>query len=260
MIEIAADTGFDYVSLRLAPVTDREPHFPFTTDRGLVSDVIEALDATGISLLDVELIRTDPGATPESFRPFVEVSAEMGARHIITQIPISERGEAVERFQEVCELADPFGLTVDLEFIPWSPTADLDAAADIVTKAGRPNGGILVDTLHFSRSNSTVAQLSQLPAKIFNFIQLCDARAQVSSSHDELIRVARADRQLPGSGVIELGPIVDALPKVPYSLEVPNDTMRRELGALEYSRLVLETTRSFFDGVDAAATAAASLT
>ncbi len=256
MIEIAAETGYDFVSLRLAPVTPEEPRFPFMTDAALVKDVIKTLDETGVSLLDVELIRTDPGTTVADFNPYVERATEMGARHLITQIPESDRARAIETFLEICELAAPHGLSVDLEFIPWSPTADLDDAAEIVTKAAQPNGGVLIDTLHFSRSHSSPARLADLPVDLFHFVQLCDAQAPTSDADEELIRVARSERQPPGEGVIELGPIVDALPVIPYALEVPNDVMRQELGALEYSRRVLEATKRFFDGVDADATAA----
>lgn len=256
MIEIASKAGYDYVSLRLTPVTPDEPRYPFTTDSALVEDVVRALDETGLSLLDVELVRTDPGTKVDDFRPFVEVSAEMGARHVIAQVPDPDRGRAIERFEGICELAAPHGLTVDLEFIPWSPTADLADAVEIVTKADQPNGGVLVDTLHFARSHSSVDRLSELPDRMFNFVQLCDAQASVSDSDDELIRIARSDREPPGLGEIDLEPIVTALPNIPYALEVPNDKKKKELGALEYAHHLLEATKRFFAAVDGDASAA----
>ena len=255
MVEVAATAGYDFVSLRLTPVTPDEPRFPFLTDAKLVRDVVRRLDETGVALLDVELVRTDPGTKVGDFAPFVEVSAQLGARHIIAQVPEDERTKAIDTFRALCELAGPYGLTVDLEFIPWSPTADLEAAADIVTKSGAENGGVLVDTLHFARSGSSVDLLLDLPAELFNFVQLCDARPMTSDSYEELIRVARSDREAPGQGIIELGPILDALPELPYALEVPNDEMRQELGPLEYARHVLETTKRFFAAADATAAA-----
>jgi sugar phosphate isomerase/epimerase len=256
MIEMAAETGYDFVSLRLIPVTEDEPRFPFTSDPDLVADIKKSLQETGISLLDVELVRPDPDTGIEGFGSFVSMSAEMGARHIIAQVPESDRSRAIDTFREICELAQPHSMTVDLEFIPWSPTADLDDAVEIVTKAGAVNGGVLVDTLHFSRSGSSIDRLSELPPRLFNFVQLCDARPPVSDSRDELIRVARSDREAAGEGVIDLGPIVDALPTVPYALEVPNDQLRQQLGSLAYARHVLDSTKKFFDAVDADATAA----
>jgi sugar phosphate isomerase/epimerase len=256
MIQIAGETGYDFVSLRLEPVTPDEPRFPFTTDRTLVADVVDALDEYGVSLLDVELVRTDPGTQVADFAAFAEVAAEMGARHVVTQVPEPDTERAVELFGEVCDLANSYGITADLEFIPWSPTADLDDAARIVRQAGRPNGGVLVDTLHFARSHSSLSRLAELPREMFNFVQLCDAADQLSNSEEELIRVARSDREPPGEGAIDLGPIVEAIPRVPYALEVPNDAKRKELGDLEYARFVLEATKSFFDALDTDARAA----
>ena len=250
MVQIAGETGYDFVSLRLAPVTPDERRFPFTTDRTLVADVIEALDEYGVSLLDVELVRTDPGTSVADFAAFAEVAAEMGARHVVTQIPEPDKAHAIELFAEVCDLAKTYGMTADLEFIPWSATADLDDAARIVTQAARPNGGVLVDTLHFARSHSSLTRLAELPREMFNFVQLCDAGDQLSTSEEELIRVARSDREPPGEGAIDLAPIVDAIPRVPYALEVPNDAKRKVLGDLEYARFVLNATKSFFAALD----------
>lgn len=247
MIEIAAATGFDFVSLRLAHVTDDEPRFPFTTDPALVADTIAALGEHDLSVLDVELVKTDQPA--RHWDAFVEVSAELGARHVIVQVPEPDRARAVEQFHEVCELAAVHGLTVDLEFIPWSATRDLAIAADIVATAGQPNGAVLVDTLHFARSGSSLDQLAGLPREFFNFAQVCDARTPKTHTDEELIRVARFDREPPGEADIDLQPIVAALPTVPYSLEVPNEVRLHQLGPLAYSKMVLQAAQRFFDTI-----------
>ena len=127
-------------------------------------------------------------------------------------------------------------MTVDLEFIPWSTTEDLAAAVEIVTKADQPNGGVLIDTLHFARSKSSVADLQLLPEKLFNFVQLCDAPFEAPRTHEGLINAARTARSLPGQAGLDLRPLMDAIPRVPYSLEVPNDVMRNDLGVEEFAR------------------------
>jgi len=138
MIQVAAETGYDFVSLRLAPVTADEPTFPYTTDQSLVADTVNALDEYGVSVLDIELIRTDPGTKSADWRRFVEVGEELGARHIITQVPEPDAGRAVEIFQEICDLGSQSGMTIDLEFIPWTATHDLARTVEIVTLAGHP--------------------------------------------------------------------------------------------------------------------------
>lgn len=257
MVEIAAEAGYDYVSFRLSPVTSDEPLFPFLSDPKLVKDVRRSLAEHGVDALDVELIRVDPGTSISAFKPFIEVSAEFEAKHIVTQLPEPDRARATAQFAELCDLAAPYDMTVDLEFIPWSATADLRTAADIVIGADRPNGAILVDTLHFERSASSVTQLSMLRDGLFNFVQLCDAAPAKSSDPEELIRVARFDRYPPGEAAIDLHAIVRSMPRVPYSLEVPNHTMREEMGVMEYSRHVLESGRRLLDEVVAAPAEAA---
>jgi sugar phosphate isomerase/epimerase len=250
MIQIAAETGYDFVSLRLAPVTDDEPTFPYTTDTEFLADVVKTLDNEGISVLDVELIRTDPGTETSDWRSFVEVAGELGARHIITQVPEPDPGKAVEIFQEICDLGAQVGLTIDLEFIPWTATHDLARAVEIVTAAAAPNGAILVDTLHFARSGSSLTQLGELPGNLVNFIQLCDAFDPWSVDDEEFIRIARSDREPPGEADIDLRPIVEAMPPVPYALEVPNDDRRHELGAEGFARLVRESAEAFLNAIE----------
>jgi sugar phosphate isomerase/epimerase len=247
MVEIAAETGYDYVSLRLCPVTVDEPRFPFMSDPQFVRSVRESLSRHDMRVLDVELVRVDPGTTARDFIQFLDVAAELGARHVVTQIPEADRAKAVDQFAEICDLAARCDLTADLEFIPWQATSDLAAAADIVTKVGMPNGGILVDTLHFARSESSIAQLRQIPASMFNLVQLCDAPPASSLTTEELIRVARSDRNPPGEGSLDLRSVVDILPSVPYALEVPNDVMREDLGVFEFARRVLNSARTFMN-------------
>jgi sugar phosphate isomerase/epimerase len=250
MVQIAAETGYDFVSLRLVPVTDEEPTFPYMTDPRLVADVARALDVHGVSVLDVELIRTDPGTEAPDWRSFLEVAGELGARHVITQIPEPDADKAVETFQDVCDLGAQSGLTIDLEFIPWTATNDLARAVEIVTRADAPNGAILVDTLHFARSNSSLTQLADLPVNLVNFIQLCDARDPWSVSDEEFIRIARSDREPPGAADIDLRPIIEAMPLVPYALEVPNDDRRQELGPEGFARLVRESAEAFLNSLE----------
>ncbi len=109
----------------------------------------------------------------------------------------------------------------------------------MVEAVDRPNAGILVDALHFFRSSSALDQLATLPEGWFRFVQLCDAPAEPPHTVEGVIHTARAARALPGYRGLPLRVLLDGLPAVPYSLEVPNDVLRRELGTADYARLVL---------------------
>src|SRR5580658_8682985 len=62
LTEIAAATGYDYVSLRpIAFGLPTEPRHPLGTDRMLVKRTRAALAATGVRLLDIELAKICTG-------------------------------------------------------------------------------------------------------------------------------------------------------------------------------------------------------
>jgi sugar phosphate isomerase/epimerase len=250
MVEIAAAAGYDYLGMRFNAVADDEVAFPFLTDRSLVREFKSKLDAMGQQVLDVELIRFGPDDDPNDYRQFMEVAREIGARHVIVQLPDPDRGRAADHLASLGELAGQCELTIELEFIPWTPTCDLAAAAEIVGRAAQPNAGILVDTLHFDRSDSSVPQLRLLSPDLFRLIQLCDAPREAPRSDEGLIRTARAGRSLPGDAGLDLRPLVAALPRVPYSLEVPNEVMRNDLGDEVFAKRVLEASRRFFTDAD----------
>jgi hypothetical protein len=97
--------------------------------------------------------------------------------------------------------------------------------------------------LHFFRSNSSIEELAASPPEWFRFVQLCDAPADAAPTVEDVIHTARSARSLPGYGRLPLRELLERLPAGPYSLEVPNDVLRHELGTTEYARLVLATAR-----------------
>lgn len=58
-----------------------------------------------------------------------------------------DRGRLIDRFGALCDLAAPFGLTIDIEFFPWTDVPNLSQAAAVVAAVDRTNSGILVDAL-----------------------------------------------------------------------------------------------------------------
>jgi sugar phosphate isomerase/epimerase/4-hydroxyphenylpyruvate dioxygenase-like putative hemolysin len=245
LVDAAAAAGYSFVGLRLTRVTPDEPHYPLTTDAVLLRETRARLAGAGIGVLDVELARIGPHQRARDFLRVFEVGAELGARHVITQLPDPDRARKTARFAELCDLAAPFGLTVDLEFPSWTETGDLDEACSVLRAADRPNAGILIDLLHFARSRSSVEELARLPRSWFHFAHVCDAPAHIPSSRDELIHTARAERLFPGEGGIDVHTILAALPPdIPYALEIPHETRTAHLGSHTYVRRALQATRT----------------
>ena len=246
LVETAARAGYQFVSLRPIPVgAPNEPLYPLGTDRALLARTKAAMAATGVGLLDIEVARIIKEATPRSYLPALEAAAELGGRHVLSSAWCDDRPYILAFFSELCDLAQPFGLTVDLEFVTWSGVRTLDEAVEVVREARRPNAGIVVDTLHFDRCHAELEKLGSLPLEWFHFAQISDAPASYSTEREELIRIGRAERLYLGEGGIDVASILGRLPRVPLSIEIPNTAKLSSLGAEQYARLCIETARSF---------------
>lgn len=138
LVNAAASSGYRYVGLRLDRVTPEEPHYPLATDSALMRSTKARLAATGVEVLDIELARMGPRDEPRDFLRILEAGAELGARHVITQLPDPDPVRKVDHFTELCDLARPLGLTLDLEFPSWTETADLAEAVRVLRAADRP--------------------------------------------------------------------------------------------------------------------------
>ncbi len=176
VVDVAARTGYRYVGLRMTRVTPEEVLYDLARDRALMRETKARLAATGVAVHDGELFRMDPSLGPDDFVPELEATAELGAHHIIAQLPDPDRERATARFARLCDLAKPLGVFVSLEFPHWTETGNLAAAAKVVRAVNRSNAGILVDILHFGRSDSSVDELAKLPREWFRFAHVLRCR------------------------------------------------------------------------------------
>ena len=251
LVDVAARTGYDYVGMRITRVTPEEVLYDLARDRALMRETKARLADTGLAVLDVELFRMDPSLEPEHFVPELHATAELGARHIIAQLPDPDRERATARFARLCELANPLGISVSLEFPHWTETGNLAEAARVVRAVDRPNAGILVDMLHFGRSDSGLDELAKLPREWFRFAHVCDATREVPSTMAGIIRTARDERLFPGEGGMPIREILARMPQnIPYALEIPKVAMTRAIGPEEVARLALLVAKSHLETAD----------
>jgi sugar phosphate isomerase/epimerase len=139
----------------------------------------------------------------------------------------------------LCDLAAPFDLALDVEFMIWRPIARLEDAANVMDAVRKTNAFVLLDALHLIRSGGTVAAVAALDPELIGSVQLCDAPL-ASPPPSEIVDEARGNRLLPGEGELPLRELLAALPKeVPLSAEVP---LAREPDSLKRASLVLQAT------------------
>lgn len=252
MTYIAARTGYDFISLRLIPmgVPGEKPYLP--EDKSMISETKAALKATGVKVLDLELARILDDVTPRSYLPAIEAAADLGAKHVISSawtLDTTCRNFIVDRYAEICDLAKPFGLSVNLEFPTFSSITNLQEAAAVIRAANRANSGILIDTLYFHFSRTALDELEALPREWFNFMHICDTSELIPTSRKDMVHVARDDRLYFGEGCIDFAAILDRLPPMPYSIELPNSRRLKKYGFEGHARRCLETARQHLENV-----------
>lgn len=243
---LAARAGYDFVSLR--PIymgLPGEKNYELAANKKMLRDTKTALKETGLGLLDIELARIDKGIDPKNFEPAFEVAAELGGRHVLSSVWTDDSDYALNNFVKVCELADTYGLTVELEFVPIASITTLAGAVDMLEKAKQPNSGLMIDAHHFYRSGDTLEALSRVPKEWFRYMHLCDAPGHEPASEEEMTRILREERLYVGEGSIDLAGMINVLPDMPYSLEIPHTKRAQELGHEEFARRCLESAKSF---------------
>ena len=104
---------------------------------------------------------------------------------------------------------------------------------------------MLIDALHFDRSETTLAEVAAMPRQRINYVQFCDGPADYDPSDAGLIEIARQARLMPGEGGIGLSGFARAIPgDAVISIEIPNHALARRLGPEARAALALRTTRA----------------
>jgi sugar phosphate isomerase/epimerase len=241
MIRVAARTGYGSVGLRLIAVTPESPGYALMTDAAMMRDTKAAMAETGVRVLDIEFVKITPEIDVNALEPFVAAGAELGAKYVITAPYDPDLGRLADGLGAIADLAGHHGLSAILEFFPWTMVPNLSTAAQVVERAGRTNSGILVDTLHFDRSDSSFEQLDHVPPAWFPFVHVCDAPSEKPTMTEELLHTARAERLPPGDGGINIPRILQHMPAgIPMTLEVPMERLTREIGPEEVARRVCQ--------------------
>lgn len=218
----AASAGFDAIGLRVHPAMAGGIAYPIRTGSWAQRELRTILASQGVRLNEIEFIQLTPGLDIASFAPLLEAGAELGASAVTVSGDDPDHLRLTASFAALCDLAGTFGLRVDLEFMRWRVVGTLAQAEAVVRRADRPNGAILVDALHLSRSGGAPGDLAAVPRRFLRAAQLCDAAPTQPVSDADAIAEAREGRLPPGEGALSLAALVQALPAdAVLSVELP---------------------------------------
>ena len=250
--------GYDTVSIRPIVMGVKGEHdFDLSRNQKLFDLTKQAMDETGIRINDIELARIGDGIDVERYESVFEAASRLGVKDIISSIWSDNRDFYLEQFAKLCDLADRYGMFINLEFVPWASVKNLIEVREVLGAVNKPNAAILIDTLHFHRSRVTLEELDACPKNLFRFVHICDGPDIPDPSSptykEDLIYVGREAREYVGKGVIDIAEIIKKLPRdIPLSIELPHLAKCAEWGPVEHVRRCLLTAKEYMkkNGID----------
>lgn len=244
-IGIAAALGFAYVGLRVQP---NGPGAPFQTligDAVVLRETLALMRDTGVGVYDLEIIRIGEKFHVADHAALMDIGQALGAKAVLIAADDTNESRLANNYAALCDAMRPYGLSADLEFMPWTAVKDAKSALRVIELAGSPsNAGILVDALHFGRSTTTLEDIAAIPRELLHYAQMCDAQAGLNFTTEELIHTARQERLLPGEGDIDVTGLFTNLPQVvPVSVEIVNLERSKTMGDKAWANLCLNATK-----------------
>ncbi len=246
-IRTAAATGYASVGLRLWPNAPGAPQQFLLGLPAVLRETLAAQNDTGVGVFDLEIIRLGAQFDPHTWDALYDAGAALKAKAILVAGDDTDEARLTANYARLCEVIQPYGMTANLEFMPWTAVPDARSALRIVNNAGTPsNAGILVDALHFGRSTTTLDDIRAIPRGLLHYAQICDAEAGTHFTTEQMIHTARGARLLPGEGSIALQALFHVLPSdLPVSVEVINLEREKSTTPTQWASACIAASRPF---------------
>ena len=221
-----------------------------------IPEMRAVLRHNGLELVEIEFLGgwafgNQSGGVSPSLAGIEAVADAFGGRQVSAgefsgDIPLDTE-DALERAAKALRVnADRLaakGLLVALESFPWSALGTTRIAIELLRRAGAPNAGLLIDVWHFYNGGGQPDQLVDLPAAGIAGVQLNDGPLV----HENFLQHARAERQLPGEGELDVVGLIHAVRRAgftgPYCVEA-NTPEFRTLPVAEAARRAADTATS----------------
>lgn len=223
LVSLAAKIGYKAIGLRLYPAFPGSVFYELPAGTAASREMQQRLRDEGIQVNDIEFVGIGEHFDARQLAGLLEAASALGARHLSVCGDDTDRSRLTANFASLCDLAAPYGIRVDLEYMAWRQVKNFDDALGVVLAAHKQNGGVLIDALHLWRTGGSPLDVRRAPAGVISFVQLCDAVAERPGTPETLLQEARAGRLPPGRGALPLGELLAELPDgTALSLEVPS--------------------------------------
>jgi sugar phosphate isomerase/epimerase len=249
LVDVAAQSGFDAVGLRVVKPPGAAEIIDVAGNSALRRDIRRRLDSVGIRILDIDAIFVVPETDVSSLRAALDAGAELGTRNVSVSGFDADHARLAANLSRLGEEANARGLRMMLEFLPYTHIRTLKEANEILREIALADAGILVDALHLNRSGSAPAVIAAYDPMLFPYFHLCDAPATPPPA-DELRTESRSDRLYSGEGGLPLRDFNKAFyPGTTAEIEMPS-ARHAGMPFAERARRAAETSRRIFEAID----------
>jgi sugar phosphate isomerase/epimerase len=227
LVRLAASSGFDFVGIRVLPVTQTEPCHDLRPGSALLGETLAALDETGLEVRDVEFLLLDGSDQRDVWRDMMRAGQALEASTLTVASALPESPALAETLQEMAADGREWGIRPTLEMISYQGVSTMASAVRLAEASGC---GLLGDTLHLTRTRTSPSALAEC-AEFISMLQICDGTAAAPADRHGLIAESRGERLVPGEGDFDIAQMIAALPDdVPVSVEVPSSASVERLG------------------------------
>ncbi len=220
LVEAAAHAGFDYGGMWVETAD-----WTAATTRAVKA----ALAATGLKLLDIEVVWIKPGPLDPDHLHIIDIGLELGARNLLCVSSDPDAGATRDKLMALMAHAAGGDIRVNLEFGLFTQVKTIHQASAILRAIDAPNMGLLIDALHWTRSGGTLADIAAVPREWLGYAQLCDAPMPGADPADPgAILIEALDGRVPlGQGGLDLPGMLGALPPgLPVGIEERSKALR----------------------------------
>jgi sugar phosphate isomerase/epimerase len=230
-LDAAAAAGFGAIGLSVRAFAQAEASGLSAADQRRMAD------EAGVAVTEMEAVRAWPSGPEEARSAHAtedtawRMADTFGCRYLQVIGPFGGSLEAASgAFGSLCDRAASHGVTVGIEFLPFTNISDASVAAAIVDGAGRPNGGVCVDAWHHFRGAADDRLLEKLTASRIVAVQFDDG--SLLPEDPDYYTDCLENRRVPGEGEFDLVGFVRLLDAMDVSVPVSIEVISTQLQAL----------------------------
>jgi sugar phosphate isomerase/epimerase len=209
---------------------------------------LSALKSNGVRGHDVlaVMISRNEAKSEESAHRAAAAAAAIEAGWALTVFGVRPGPESSAIIRRCADILAEAGVRMAVEFSPLGALSSIAAGIEVVDLVGVDRAGVMIDTWHFFRGDSTWAQLAQIPFEKIAYVQFDDALAAES---DDGFSETMNRRAFPGDGMFDLERFAATLIDRGWSGTVSVEVLSSELATLpvpEFARRAFDTTAPYW--------------